>query len=154
MSCTPEHRTCDSCGEPLALDVEGDPSHGYDNALVISFDGGYGMFVESAAFLLMDQFWKKKFGPDSIPEMPLPLELHLEFNRYVDEHHPHKAWICHRCAHELCEKIPWIAALLQPHSSHAHHYAEVPNLVAQGHQGWDLDKEYEKLAGHGDEAKE
>src|SRR3990167_648088 len=33
-----------------------------------------------------------------------------------------RVMICHECAHELCDKIPWINKLLDPHNSHAHGY--------------------------------
>jgi len=41
---------CIACGEPLPDE--------WDNVLCVEFDGGYGMFVESARFLLMHDFWK------------------------------------------------------------------------------------------------
>jgi hypothetical protein len=28
--------------------------------------------------------------------------------------------LCHDCAHEACEALPWPAQLIQPHDSHAH----------------------------------
>lgn len=31
-----------------------------------------------------------------------------------------EAVLCHECAHELCETVPWINTLLNPLESHAH----------------------------------
>lgn len=45
------------------------------------------------------------------------------------------AVLCHDCAHDLCEKNPWIAALLRPELSHSHtkeFWKENPE-----HEGWD-----------------
>jgi len=46
----------------------------------------------------------------------------------------YRAIICHECAHELCERVPWIGMLIDPYCSHSH---------KQGHNwtkhwGWDL----------------
>lgn len=51
----------------------------------------------------------------------------------------YEAVICHDCAHELCDKIPWIHKLIDPHRSHAHrtsYHEEHPD-----HYGWDYDRE-------------
>lgn len=51
-----------------------------------------------------------------------------------------KAVICHECAHALCAAHPWIEKLLDPHNSHAHSVHTIPDLLKDGHKGWDLEK--------------
>lgn len=51
--------------------------------------------------------------------------LWLEFNggygMFIDNYDERvKAVICHECAHDLCDQIPWIGKLLNPYSSHSH----------------------------------
>jgi hypothetical protein len=46
--------------------------------------------------------------------------------------------LCHACAHEFCDALPWVARLLEPARSHAHLSAEGAALIAAGHDGWDL----------------
>ncbi len=36
----------------------------------------------------------------------------------IDE--DYRAIICHECAHDLCDTVPWIGKLINPFSSHAH----------------------------------
>lgn len=43
--------------------------------------------------------------------------------------------ICHNCAHELCDAVPWIKTLIDPVHSHSHR----DGTVARGHVGWDFD---------------
>lgn len=159
---------CYACGTELTPE-HGDTDYQFDNALWITLDGGYGMFIEDEAFELTGEFWQ------SLPEerriqvfgdlgweptglmgcpMPLPESLHDEWRAYVKANQQNRIVICHTCAHDLCDKIPWLAQLINPYGSHSHHVDQIPQLLAQGHQGWDLDKEYEKLGTEGDEAKE
>lgn len=83
-------------------DSDDDETEQYDNALVIQFGGGYGMFNDDY-----------KHAP----------------------HYGAKVIICHDCAHDLCNKIPWLGELLDPYSSHAHiteYQEDHPE-----HIGWD-----------------
>lgn len=44
----------------------------------------------------------------------------------------------HYCAHELCEKNPWINKILRPYYSHSHikeFWEDEENL--KNHEGWD-----------------
>lgn len=50
---------------------------------------------------------------------------------------PYQAVICHECAHDLCDKIPWIGKLIDPHNSHTH--TEEYKRTNPGHYGWDYD---------------
>lgn len=50
-----------------------------------------------------------------------------------------RAVICHDCAHDLCDKVPWLAGLLDPASSHSHRDDQCEGLILEGHRGWDLD---------------
>jgi hypothetical protein len=47
--------------------------------------------------------------------------------------------ICHECAHDLCDKVTWVGALLDPAKSHSHRAAACESLILEGHRGWDLD---------------
>lgn len=78
----------------------------------------------------------------------------------------HSLVLCHECAHEACDKLPWLAKLIEPASSHAHTTAYMD--AHPDHYGWDYDMAngtyYPKLAaklfangtctncGHGEEA--
>jgi len=105
---TRRQRLCDACEHPLTL-LYADVNDQYDNALIIQFIGGYGMFV--------DLFGDREDDGDTV--------------------------ICHKCAHELCDKVPWIGKLLTPHDSHSHRTVDIPQLLEEGHTGWDLE-EYER----------
>lgn len=54
---------------------------------------------------------------------------------------PDPAVICHECAHDLCDKIPWALQLLNPHNSHSHRTDYVESHP--GHFGWDYDRRSE-----------
>lgn len=44
-------------------------------------------------------------------------------------------FLCHECAHRLCEQIPWLGQLIDPLKSHSHrpeYWAANPD-----HEGWD-----------------
>ena len=101
-------RACDSCGVTLTPEFREDTDYQFDNALWIGFHGGYGMFVDS------------------------------HVGRNAPSHNiggaDEQAVICHDCAHALCEAHPWIAAILEPATSHAHDY----DTDWTGHKGWDL----------------
>lgn len=45
--------------------------------------------------------------------------------------------LCHDCAHEACEALPWLAALIEPARSHSHTEAYV--RANPDHHGWDYD---------------
>lgn len=80
----------------------------WDNALVISLEGGYSMFIDPIN-----------------PDRPDPTVGLLSNYRAV---------ICHDCAHQLCAQVPWLGRLIDPHYSHAH---SVRRDWSQ-HIGWDL----------------
>jgi len=105
---------CAACGlelkavEPTTPDSES--TYQFDNALWIGFFGGYSMFVDDI---------DRSFG-HSAPMLEGAAE---------------EAVICHDCAHELCERMPWIGNLLKPWLSHAHSkefWEKNPH-----HVGWD-----------------
>lgn len=51
-----------------------------------------------------------------------------------------EAVICHECAHKLCDEVPWIGKLLDPHSSHSH--KDSYRKANPNHYGWDYDKQW------------
>lgn len=56
---------------------------------------------------------------------------------------PPAVTICHECAHEACEKLPWLNRLIDPHNSHSHNvHTFVPNNP--DHFGWDYDSRSER----------
>lgn len=84
--------SCADCGgdlEPVFPDMDTD--YQFDNALWISFQGGYAMFMD----------------PMGTPKGPMGVG-------------GYQAVLCHGCAHALCEAHPWVDALIQPLRSHAH----------------------------------
>lgn len=91
--------TCIQCDNKLTPIVDyREETYQFDNALWIGFFGGYGMFVESPEYVHDDA--------NTIPK-ELPVATH-------------EAVLCHDCAHELTETIPWIKDLLNPYISHTH----------------------------------
>lgn len=54
--------------------------------------------------------------------------LHVRFDggygEFIDNIGPgpdnYYSIICHECAHDLCEKVPWIAVMIDPLRSHTH----------------------------------
>jgi hypothetical protein len=121
----PEPTYCHVCKVRLKPDHT-DTDYQFDNALWITFDGGYGMFVDD-----LDELYK---GQSQWPD---------KRDRVV---------ICHNCAHELCDIVPWVKKLLNPESSHSHRSHEIPYLLLRGHRGWDITPYYmgtpEKLKEH------
>lgn len=110
---------CVSCSMELKSDsVDPTTEYQFDNALWIGFFGGYGMFVDDI---------DTEFGYKS-PMLKGAAE---------------EAVLCHDCAHQLCETVPWIKKLLRPERSHAHtqeFWAANPD-----HEGWDKDLAIERL---------
>lgn len=119
---------CFNCSAELKSDsVNPDTEYQFDNALWVGFFGGYGMFVDD-----IDVSW------GGAPRM---LAGAAE-----------EAVICHECAHELCETVPWIKRLLRPQKSHAHttEYWE----ANPDHEGWDKDSALERIQKAIQQAKE
>lgn len=158
---------CYACGEKLRYQHRNDSGdYQFDNNLWLTFDGGYGMFIESDSFMMMHDFWDTlgedrqralheevtleackrigiKYDPDTqihdvgIPMMPMPDSVREEFHAYVEKNRKHRVNICHECAHDLCSKVPWIEKLLDSHSSHSHRTSYVD--ANPDHYGWDYD---------------
>lgn len=76
----------------------------YDNALWITFDGGYGEFIDICT---------------------------------MEDAEHHRAILCHECAHQLCDLVPWIHKLIDPHRSHSHKTSYIEQHPE--HYGWDYD---------------
>lgn len=59
-----------------------------------------------------------------------------------------KLVLCHECAHDACDKLPWLSALLTPAQSHSHTQPYMD--THPDHYGWDYDMAngtyYSKLA--------
>lgn len=90
-------KTCTQCKQVLETVVPNDTTeYQYDNALWIGFYGGYGMFVES------------------------PEYAHYPPQKTVLPHATHEAVLCHDCAYELCEMLPWLKEMIDPENSHTH----------------------------------
>ena len=176
---------CKACGRPLEADD--DTTYQFDNALWLTADGGYGMFVESEEFLTVSDFWltvdedrrvallraatrrrilaeirRRPYHPrgwrwlvqearepsDVHPTacpMPLPDELADEWRAWRERNRTDRVVICHECAHDLCDKVPWIKEWLDPHRSHSHRTDYVE--AHPDHWGWDYDHRDEKAAG-------
>lgn len=102
---------CYACGIELQPESpEDETDYQFDNALLIGFFGGYGMFVES-----------KDYAGEKTSD--------------IIEEASKEAFICHKCAHDLCDKIDWIKNLIDPYHSHSHtqdFWETHPD-----HDGWD-----------------
>lgn len=66
----------------------------------------------------------------------LEIELHGGYGMFFDNIDGDRlAFLCHDCAHEACERNPWLGALINPARSHSHreeYWAANPD-----HEGWD-----------------
>lgn len=51
---------------------------------------------------------------------------------------PSRVVICHDCAHEACEKLPWLNRLIDPWASHSHKTSWVEKHP--DHWGWDFSR--------------
>lgn len=109
------HPSCFACKKALEQ-VFAEPeedSQQWDLALIVGFDGSWGMFI--------DPEQEKDCGrQDQIGQL----------GRY-------SVVICHECAHQMCETLPWVEQLLEPYSSHLH----PQDRDWRGHKGQDLDLE-------------
>lgn len=131
---------CYGCGAELTADH--DTNYQFDNALWIKFDGGYGMFIDDMVDTL-DIASEVLGDPDAVP---LPIggpgwteEQTAEYRRLADN--VSRVVICHECAHQLCDTVPWVEKLLNSHSSHAHKTSYIE--ANPDHSGWDLDRRQE-----------
>lgn len=119
---------CRNCSVELKNEpINPESKYQFENALWVGFFGGYGMFVDD-----IDVSWSG--APRTLPGAA------------------EEAVICHDCAHELCETIPWIKELLRPDFSHSHRegfWQENPD-----HQSWERDAALERLRERLKKAKE
>ena len=105
---------CYACGAGLQPECRGHSEQDalryehWDNALVVSLQGGYGMFIDNL---------------DADISRP-------DIGRLGE----YKVVICHDCAHRLCEQVPWMNQLIEPLRSHSHKVGR----DWSGHAGWDL----------------
>lgn len=63
--------------------------------------------------------------------------MFVESPMFLPDGKPLRVVICHDCAHEACEKLPWMEKLIDPHGSHAHNAEYM--AANPTHQGWDYD---------------
>lgn len=98
---------CNKALEPVMED-QGDEAHQWDSALIIDFEGGYGMFTDPMGA-----------PPAEYDKGILPAG---------------KVVVCHDCAHEMCDALPWVKKLIDPWASHSHSHG--PDW--KDHTGWDL----------------
>lgn len=141
----PPPTLCYACGAVLQSDH--DTGYQFDNALWVGLHGGYGMFVDACDFPInTEDAWLRSVDEDGgivLDEEGHPVRDHAWKPVYREERklpgRPDiEAVICHECAHAACEALPWLARLISPATSHAHHYAAHEQLLAEGHVGWDL----------------
>lgn len=122
----PDHRPEDVevlvNGEPN-YDIGFDDFYQFDNALWIGFHGGYGMFTDN-----MEATLPHVLG---VPAN----EATYDVKRKLPGQPDHECVLCHDCAHEACDALPWMKRLIDPWSSHAHtaEYTE----SHPDHYGWD-----------------
>jgi len=64
--------------------------------------------------------------------------MFVESDGFVGAPNTNKAVICHDCAHEACEKLPWLRRMIDPWASHSHKSAYVE--AHPDHWGWDYSR--------------
>lgn len=109
----PEKTFCYACEAELTPDGNRDTDYQFNNALWVSLDGGYGMFVDDV----------ESFGV-------------MSKRKWSDK--KHRAVICHDCAHKLCATVPWIEKLLNSWGSHSHR--QDYHDANPDHYGWDYSR--------------
>lgn len=92
-------------------------------------------------------------GPDFDPaseqwDNALEIQFNGGYGMFIDPFdRQYRAIICHECAHDLCDKVPWIGRLLDPSNSHSHSAwkrdsnGQAHTVDWTGHQGFDLPHE-------------
>lgn len=85
---------------------------------------------------LEPEFDGSDFDPASEQwENALEVQFNGGYGMFIDPiDEDYRAIICHECAHELCDKTPWIKKLLHPWNSHSHRH----DRDWTGHEGHDL----------------
>ena len=142
---------CYVCNTPLVPDhgAPDDPvTYQFENALWIGFRGGYGMFVDNLEANLpinTEDRWLRGRDGDYLTFVeengrihPIPdphWKPEYREERILPDRPDYEAVLCHDCAHALCEAVPWIERLLNPHNSHTHRQ-DYKN-AHPGHFGWD-----------------
>lgn len=86
--------TCDACGKTLAKVFEDTPPE------VLQYDNALHVRFDGGYGEFVDNY-----GTEA------------ERDRYY-------SIICHECAHDLCEKVPWIKKMIDPVHSHTHREVE------------------------------
>jgi len=86
---------CFNCDVELKKDFGPESDYQFENALWVGFFGGYAMFVDD-------------------------IDVISGYEKRTLDGAAHEAVLCHDCAHELCESVPWIAKLIKPELSHSH----------------------------------
>jgi hypothetical protein len=142
---------CYACGVKLVPDNAcPDTQYAFDNALWIGLYGGYGMFVDNLEAKLPnnteDRWLRDEEGEYITITRPdgqlIPIENPLWEPAYneprVLDQPDYEAVICHECAHHLCDTVPWLGKLINPHNSHAHRINW--KATHPEHYGWDYDR--------------
>lgn len=83
--------TCDACGKTLDKVFDGTPPE------VLQYDNALHIRLDGGYGEFIDNIEPLNSGGD----------------RYY-------SIICHECAHDLCERVPWIATMIDPARSHTH----------------------------------
>lgn len=125
------------------LESDADTNYQFDNVLWIALYGGYGMFVDNDDFPTNteDRWLLNEDGSPLLEDGKVVedqgWEPEYEEPRLLPGRPDYEAVICHECAHEMWEKLPWLAKLIPSHNSHAHRTAYLQ--AHPDHRGWDTD---------------
>lgn len=141
----PEPTLCFACKKPLESDYDTD--YQFDNALWIRLDGGYGMFVDDLEDETQISIDVLGLAPGEA--IPWPIGAPPWTPEQTAEYHRRAAQaanrvICHECAHDLCDAVPWFKKWIDPHSSHSHRTSYVE--THPGHFGWDYSHRAEEAS--------
>lgn len=139
---------CKGCGKKLEPEFtfkgEAETEYQFDNALWLGFHGGYGMFTDFLDFPTnMDDAYLTDSNGDLLllgGEVVLNAQYEPEYEeeRTLPGRPGIEAVICHECAHDLCDKVQWIAELIHPATSHSH--KQEYHEAHPDHYGWDYDR--------------
>lgn len=140
---------CVACGTDLEPEFAGiETKYQFDNALWIAFHGADGMFVDNIHATMPVNMDESQWLNDEAGEPLIDGEGRLMSNpdwqpvyeeeRTLPGRPDYEAVICHECAHQLCETVPWIERLLEPLHSHSHKSQVCDELFAAGHIGWNF----------------
>ena len=85
-----------------------------------------------------DDELRPEMGPTQYQyDNALAMKFSGGYGMFIDDYDSRDPWhfLCHDCAHDACDKLPWLSKLLDPLRSHSHRYEYWDSHP--DHEGWD-----------------